>query len=914
MKTSAQTFYTPRSHVGHNVDPATQQPWIPQLLFFLSFFTASLQAQQPASDTAPGKGAIIIVSVEGSVRIRDTSTRIFIPQENVAAGRYIYDGYTAITGANSKVVFLLTNGSLTTLGEKSEMDFKEFTQAKFAKQAGTVADMQGEPSQSTTKLRLGYGDMVFNVKKLRPGSVFEIDSPIGFAGIRGTDGKVSVRLDPNTGNFTGSVNMLSGTVQFIDPSQNQIPLPAGEAVHVNATPAGIQVGDTRHVQVQPEVTQEMQVVTQEAEAQTEEIQVSDVSTLVEEVEKLLEDTIQPREEEPAPEPKEEEPSEPTETTEPKEDEPKEDEPKEEPTEPTQPEPEPEPSEPTEPETETTSTTTEDPESTTTTVAEAAPEPEPEPSVAVAQVDTAQIVDQNNETDETISFINDTGEKVDSGSGILEKIQDAGLSSGMLVQLKNYSEDMTDRILTETSEQVRYLLAMAAPEQDLEYYYTFNPAFREQLSSTIQPVQTKTLLSYQLPENDIETIINYVADVRDNLIQEPLARIQAILDYQLGDSEAGTLFNFSGDLRQALVDSNNEGLVKSLLGLAKSESETANLLAGFTDGEDLVAQTDTFGKSPTQPDPDLDTIISEAVSQLLADTQTNGNEYIFNLLLDEGSGNIDATLLAKGQLANNLLTDTTLSGTLTATQLFSIEEALSSPFYHKVSGLVSSLEDSPTTGSALAAKHLTLEAGNLEFPGDNSAFYITAAEGIHFNGNISLHSSSSSLHDLYLASGEDFSFSPDSQVSFREGSLHMASRTSSDFVQVSMESGGSLNITSLENLLFQDATLRVPAGDQIHLQAYNHLSVNGLQFSSQLQEIYMQAITIDLRNVFFPDGSMVYLQSQFGGIDGIYPNFGSSQVGRVNFIENVGYHQTPIQNRATFDQFRDHIQIRPIGTN
>ena len=873
----------------------------------VAFLASGIQAQQPVA-APPGKGAIIIVSIEGNVRIRDTSTRIFIPQENVAAGRYIYDGYTAITGANSKVVFLLTNGSLTTLEEKSEMDFKEFTQVKFPKQPGSVADLQAEPSQSTTKLRLGYGDMVFNVKKLNPGSVFEIDSPIGFAGIRGTDGKVSVRLDPQTGNFTGSVNMLSGTVQFIDPSRNQIPLPAGEAVHVNATPAGIQVGDTRHVQVQPEVTQEMQIVTQEAEAQTEEIQVADVSTLVEEVEKLLEDTIQPREEETQEEP-EPQPSESTDPTEPKEDEPKEE--TNDTTEPTEPEPEPEP-DPTEPaeSTESAATTTSEENQPTT---EAGTEPEPEPVVAVTQVDTAIFVDQNNEIDETISFINDTGEKVDSGSSILEKIQDAGLSSGMLVQLKSYSEDMTDRILAESGEQVRYLLSMAASENQLEHFYSLNDSFREQLTSSILPSQTKTLLSHNLGQTDLEAILAYAATVRDNLISEPLTRIQAILDFQLGDNEALALFQFSPNLRDALVTSDNADLVKSLLDLAKSESETANLLAGFTDAEDLVAQTDTFGKSPTQPDPDLDSIINDAVSQLLADTQTNGNEYIFNLLLDEGNGTIDGTLLTKGQLANNLLTDTQISGSLPATQLFSVEEALSSPFYHKVAGLVGTLEDSPTTGSALAAKQLSLDPGTLELPGEN-AFYITAAEGIHFNGNVALQSSGSSLHDLYFASGEDFSFAPGSQVSFREGSLHLASRTSSDFVQVSMEAGGDLGITSLENLLFQDATLRVPAGDRVHLEAYNHLSVNGLQFSSQIQQIYMQAITIDLRNVFFPDGSMVYLQSQFGGIDGIYPNFGSSEVGRVNFIENVGYHQTVIQNRATFDQFRDQIQIRPIGTN
>ena len=105
----------------------------------------------------------------------------------------------------------------------------------------------------------------------------------------------------------------------------------------------------------------------------------------------------------------------------------------------------------------------------------------------------------------------------------------------------------------------------------------------------------------------------------------------------------------------------------------------------------------------------------------------------------------------------------------------------------------------------------------------------------------------------------------------------------------MEAGGDIHIASLESLVFHDSSLKVRAGDSIHLEAYYEISANGLQFSDQLKQVYMQAITIDLQNVFFPDGSMVHLQSQFGGIDGIYPTFptgnpnnllGNREFGRV----------------------------------
>ena len=858
----------------------------PPVLFFALLAVSGLQAQQPASP-ANSKGAIIILTVEGNLRIRDTSTREYIPQENVIPGRYIYDGYTAITGPSSKAVFLLTNGSLTTLGEKSEMDFAQFTQAKIVNATGSVAQLKEEPSQSTTKLRLGYGDMVFNVKKLKPGSVFQIDSPIGNAGIRGTDGKVSVQFDPQSGNFYGSVNMLSGMVQFTDPSNHEIRLPAGEAVNVNATPAGVQVGETSHVRVEPEVTQEMQVTKQEAEAKTENIQLSDVSTVVEEVEKILENFIQPREE-PADEPKD---------------------------------PRPEDEKPAEAGTTMEDTAAGTVESASTTTSETqteptTPETKKETPSAVSQaakVDTAQIVDQNNETDETISYINDTGDKLDSGTSLLDKIKEAGLSSAMIVQLKSYSPAMTEKILSESSAQARYLLSMAATEKQLEYYYSFNDPFRHYLSSSVLPAQTKTLLAHQLPQADIESILTYAANVRDLLINEPLSRIQTFLAFKLDGTEAGTFFQFSAGFRDTLFGAGNESLVKALLGLAKPEEETAAWLASMSEREDLVAQADTLGKLPTEPEPSLDDVISDSVSQLLVDSRANGNEYIFNILLDEGQGTLDDTLLAKGILGNALLTDTSVSGTLPTSQILPVGEALGNQFYHKVAGLIDSLKPSLPTGFALASKHLYFHPGTIEIDAQ-TPFYITAAEGIGIDGQVAFQNTGQALPDLYLGTGEAFSFAPGSSLSYNDGALHLASRSSSDFMQVSMESGGNLNITSLENLLFKDASLKVPVGDRIHLQASYNLSVNGLQFSNQVQEIYMQAITIDLRNVFFPDGSMVHLQSQFGGIDGIYPNFGSSQVGRVNFIDNVGYNTTVIQDRATFDQFRDKIQISPIGMN
>jgi hypothetical protein len=75
---------------------------------------------------------------------------------------------------------------------------------------------------------------------------------------------------------------------------------------------------------------------------------------------------------------------------------------------------------------------------------------------------------------------------------------------------------------------------------------------------------------------------------------------------------------------------------------------------------------------------------------------------------------------------------------------------------------------------------------------------------------------------------------------------------------------------------------------------------------------MEAMTVNLKNLNFPAGSSVNLNSAYGGIEGLYPNFGSSAVGRVNFIQNVKYNSHLLNSRSTFDAYGTSITIGTIG--
>jgi hypothetical protein len=90
-------------------------------------------------------------------------------------------------------------------------------------------------------------------------------------------------------------------------------------------------------------------------------------------------------------------------------------------------------------------------------------------------------------------------------------------------------------------------------------------------------------------------------------------------------------------------------------------------------------------------------------------------------------------------------------------------------------------------------------------------------------------------------------------------------------------------------------------------------VDGLSFSRSVSNILMEATTIRLSNVNFPAASAVRLNSLKGAIDGRYPNFGTaipaaSQVGRVNFLENVSSGGNRIMTRQAFDQYGQNITI------
>ena len=170
------------------------------------------------------------------------------------------------------------------------------------------------------------------------------------------------------------------------------------------------------------------------------------------------------------------------------------------------------------------------------------------------------------------------------------------------------------------------------------------------------------------------------------------------------------------------------------------------------------------------------------------------------------------------------------------------------------------------------------------------------------------------NSLNFVSSGGLSFGKKSSISYGGGQLGFGAFDAFEIVEVDLYAMDSLTVSSLDSIVINNSDMKTSGrgSDFVHLLAYNELAVNNLAFSEQIKQITMEAMTINLYNLNFPNGSMVKLNSQYGGIDGKYPNFNSSVYGRVNFVNNIRYSSKLIMDRPSFDQFGSNVTIGKLG--
>ena len=153
----------------------------------------------------------------------------------------------------------------------------------------------------------------------------------------------------------------------------------------------------------------------------------------------------------------------------------------------------------------------------------------------------------------------------------------------------------------------------------------------------------------------------------------------------------------------------------------------------------------------------------------------------------------------------------------------------------------------------------------------------------------------SADDLYFrseynsANNADYDDPAPINLTYTGSNLGLGSEDTMRLVNVNIKTGGNLAIGTLKDLQIglkdgHMSTFSVGTGgknsdpDNVYLYANNLLDINGLKFAGRVDDVYMDAITINLKNVTFPNTSEVMARSQNGTIN--------AGTGSVNFLANV----------------------------
>jgi len=198
----------------------------------------------------------------------------------------------------------------------------------------------------------------------------------------------------------------------------------------------------------------------------------------------------------------------------------------------------------------------------------------------------------------------------------------------------------------------------------------------------------------------------------------------------------------------------------------------------------------------------------------------------------------------------------------------------------------------------------IDASDVLPKGDRRIAIIGAAKDMTIKGNLNIKNSNTeengvmvlgAADDFYLRSeygSIDADYNDPALVSItNEGAnLAIGSEDTMRLVNVSISTGGNLAIGTLNELHIglsdgHKSYLSVGNGgqnsdpDNIYLYANELIQINGMEITGRVDDVYMEAVTINLRNVTFPHTSEVTLRSRNGTIG--FSNTPTPTPGSVN---------------------------------
>ena len=205
---------------------------VPVICLFAALFAAL--AMPVSAEMVVGN--IRVIAVKGSTAQLLTAGGKKSPLKE---GMFIQQGSKVLTGGDSTVSLVFENGSSVQVEPSSQFSIDEFVQDPFNNDNLDYKSVDQAPTRSVTKLSIPEGEMIFNVAKQKSGSTFDITTPIGVAGIRGTSGFASGQgfgLSNGQANFTppGGNSQNIGAGQQFSPGTGLGSLPPNQQQNINS--------------------------------------------------------------------------------------------------------------------------------------------------------------------------------------------------------------------------------------------------------------------------------------------------------------------------------------------------------------------------------------------------------------------------------------------------------------------------------------------------------------------------------------------------------------------------------------------------------------------------------------------------------------------------------------------------------
>ena len=136
----------------------------------------------PLASAEAVKGAVRVLRTEGA-RI---SLLVNGANSDIKLGTMLKEGSVILTGSDSSVDLLFENGVVLQVQPNTEFSIDKFQLDPFNAEGLDYKNLTNEPTTSVTQMKLDAGTVLASSKKLKDGSRFEIITPIGTCGIRGT--------------------------------------------------------------------------------------------------------------------------------------------------------------------------------------------------------------------------------------------------------------------------------------------------------------------------------------------------------------------------------------------------------------------------------------------------------------------------------------------------------------------------------------------------------------------------------------------------------------------------------------------------------------------------------------------------------------------------------------------------------